>query len=111
MDYLVRIRLDKTHRVAHYVHEVTGVVGALCSQKPKPAVGDQTQSGQWKLVSALPAGVQICQVCQKRKQKLDNPLPTRVERDIELLSRWDPRAAELQRKKMLAYYQQKQASR
>ncbi len=111
MDYLVRVRLDKTHRVAHYVHEVNGVVGALCSQKPKPAAGDQTQSGQWALVSALPTGVQICHICQKRKQKLDNPLPVRVERELELLSLWDTRAAELQRKKMLAYYQQKQASR
>ncbi len=94
-----------------HVHHINGVTGALCSQKPKPAVGEQTQSGQWELVTALPPGVKICLVCQKRQQKLDNPLPPRVERDLERLARWDTRAAAFQREKMLAHYRQLELSR
>ena len=104
MDYLVRIRSGKPHTIAHLVHEIEGVAGALCSQKPKPAVGDRTQGGEWELVSALPKGVRICVVCKKRKEKIDNPIPARVERDLERLALWDPRAAEIQREKMLAHY-------
>ena len=111
MDYLVRYRQGKLHHVAHYVHEIDGVVGALCSRKPKPAVGDQTQSGQWELVSDFPSGTKICLVCKKRKHKLDNPIPARVERELELLARWDLRAEKIQRAKMLAYYRQKQSFR
>ena len=111
MAYLIRFYQGQPHRVAHYVHEVNGVVGALCSRKPKPAVGDQPRSGRWEMVSALPPGVGVCLICQKRKQKLDNPLPARVERELELLARWDVRAADLQREKMLATYRQKQSSR
>lgn len=111
MDYLVRFRQGNLHNVAHYVHQKQGVTGALCSQVPKPAVGDQTQSGQWELISALPPGVKICLVCQKRKQKLANPLPARVERDLEKLARWDVRAAAFQREKLLAHYRQLEESR
>ena len=108
MDYLVRIRLSKPHTIAHYVHDVKGVVGALCSQKPKPAVGDQTHGGEWELVSALPKGVRVCLVCQKRKEKIDNPLPARMEKELEKLALWDPQAAAFQREKMLARYRQQQ---
>ncbi len=73
MDYLVRFQQGNLHRVAHYVHEVHGVVGALCSRKPKPAAGDQPRNGRWELVTALPPGVRICLRCQKRKQKEMNP--------------------------------------
>jgi len=111
MDYLVRIRLSKPHIIAHFVHEIDGVVGALCSQKPKPAAGNRTQSGVWELVSALPSGVRVCLVCQKRKEKIDNPIPARVEKELERLALWDSRAAEIQRAKMLAYYRKKQLSR
>lgn len=107
MDYLVRIRLSKPHIIAHFIHEVDGVAGALCSKKPKPAVGDQTQSGTWELVSALPRDVRVCVVCQKRKEKIDNPIPARVEKELERLALWDPRAAEIQREKMLAHYRKK----
>jgi hypothetical protein len=111
MDYLVCVRQSKPHHIAHYTHQIDNVVGALCSQKPKPAVGDRTQNGEWDLVSALPKGVRVCLVCQKRKQKLDNPLPARMERELELFARWDPKAAEFQRKKMLAHYREQQSSR
>ncbi|MBE2225184.1 MAG: hypothetical protein IAF02_26840 [Anaerolineae bacterium] len=111
MDYLVRIRLSKPHTIAHYVHELDGVVGALCSQQPKPAVGDHTQGGEWELVSALPEGVRICLVCQKRKEKIDNPLPARMEKELERLALWDPRAAARQREKMLAHYRKKEMLR
>lgn len=104
MDYLVRIRLSKPHVIAHFVHEINDVTGALCSKIPKPSVGDQTQGGTWELVSALPPGVRVCLVCQKRKEKLDNPIPARVEKELELLARWDARAADIQREKMLVYY-------
>ena len=110
MDYLVRFQQGNWHRVAHYVHEVHGVVGVLCSRKPKPAVGDQPRNGRWELVTALPPDVRVCLRCQKRKQKLDNPLPARVERELALLARWDARAALVQREKMLAHYRQKQSS-
>ncbi len=111
MSYLVRFRAGKPHFVAHRVHEIDGVVGALCSKVPKPAEGDHPQSGEWRLVDKLPADVRICQHCQKIQHKLDNPLPARVERDLEKLALWDPRAAALQREKMLQYYRQKQAQR
>ena len=109
MDYLIRIRLSQPHIIAHFVHEVNGVMGALCSKKPKPAVGDKTQSGEWELVSALPRGVRVCLVCQKRKEKIDNPIPARVEKELARLALWDPRAAEIQREKMLAHYRKKQS--
>ena len=109
MDYLVRIHQGKSHLVAHYVHEVNGIVGALCSRKPTPAVGEQTQMGQWELVSALPSHTRVCLICRKRKQKIDNPLPARVERDLERLAQWDPRAGKIQREKMLKFYREKAA--
>ncbi len=104
MKYLVRYRLEKPHFIAHLVHETGGVTGALCSYKAKPAVGDRSQSGEWQLVDKIPPEVRLCQRCQKKKDKLDNPLPARVERELEKLALWDPRAAALQREKMLAYY-------
>ena len=104
MDYLVRFGQGKLHTIAHFVHEVGGVSGALCSPQPKPAAGEQSQSGQWDVVTALPPGVKICLVCQRRQQKQDNPLPARVEKELELLARLDPRAAARQREKMLAHY-------
>jgi hypothetical protein len=110
MDYLVRIRFSKPHTIAHYVHEIDGVVGALCSQQPKPAVGDRTQGGEWELVSGLPKSVRVCLVCQKRKEKIDNPLPARMEKELEKLALWDPRAAAFQREKMLTHYRKKQSA-
>jgi hypothetical protein len=110
MDYLVRIRLNKLHTIAHYVHEIDGVTGALCSQQPKPAVGDRTQGGEWELVDALPKGVRVCLVCQQRKEKIDNPLPARMEKELEKLALWDPKAAAFQREKMLAHYRKEQMS-
>ena len=107
MDYLVRIRMSKPHIIAHYVHEVDGVTGALCSQIPKPAVGNSTLNGDWELVTALPTGVRVCLVCQKRREKLANPIPARVEKELEKLALWDTRAAAIQREKMLAYYRKK----
>lgn len=106
MDYLVRFDKGKPHRIAHYVHDVDGITGALCSQVPTPAAGQQTQSGQWELVTAIPATIKLCLICQRRKQKLDNPLPARVEKELELLARLDPRAAAFQREKMLVRYRQ-----
>ena len=111
MSYLVRVYQRKLHAIAHRVHQIDGVTGALCSQTPKPAVGDLTRSGEWELIEALPPDVRICHICQRIKQKLDNPLPERVERDLERLAFWDPRAAALQRQKMLAYYRAKQFKR
>lgn len=108
MSYLVRFYQGQPHRVAHRVHQVNGVEGALCSQTPRPATGDQTRSGEWELVETLPPGVRLCRVCQKIQHKLDNPLPLRVENELERLAFWDPRAAALQRQKMLAYYRDKQ---
>jgi hypothetical protein len=108
MSYLVRFYQRKPHPIAHRVHQIGGVIGALCSKTPKPAVGDQTRSGEWELLETLPPEVRICHICQRIKQKLDNPLPERVERDLEKLALWDPRAAALQRQKMLAYYRAKQ---
>jgi hypothetical protein len=104
MDYLVRFDKGKLHQIAHFVHEVNGISGALCSPQPKPVAGEQTQSGRWELVTAIPPTIKLCLVCQKRKQKLDNPLPARVEKELELLARLDPRAAAFQREKMLAQY-------
>ena len=109
MDYLVRIRMSKPHIIPHYVHEVAGVTGALCSQIPKPAVGNRTLNGEWELVSALPTGVRVCLVCQRRREKLANPIPARVEKELEKLALWDPRAAAIQREKMLVYYRKKQS--
>ena len=111
MDYLVRLRLGKAHTVAHHVHQVNGVTGALCSTSPKPAEGDESLSGRWEVLYALPKGVRICQVCAKMKQRLDNPLPPKVEKELEMLARWDPRAAERQREKMIATYRSKLRSR
>ena len=111
MSYLVRFYQRKPHPIAHRVHQIDGVTGALCSQTPKPAVGDRTRSGEWELLETLPPEVRICHICQRIKQKLDNPLPERVERDLAKLAQWDPRAAVLQRQKMLAYYRAKQLQR
>lgn len=111
MSYLVRFYQQKPHPIAHRVHQIDGVTGALCSQTPKPTAGDRTRSGEWELVETLPPGVRICHICQRIKQKLDNPLPERVERDLEKLAFWDPRAAAIQREKMIAFYRQKQLSR
>ncbi|MBP6469264.1 MAG: hypothetical protein KBE23_11625 [Chloroflexi bacterium] len=107
MSYLIRLQQGKTHDIAHYIHEIDGVSGALCSRKPKPAVGDQTHNGIWLTVDELPPAVQICRTCQRIQHKLDNPLPERVERELEKLARWDPRAADRQREKMMAIYRQK----
>lgn len=104
MDYLVRFDKGKLHQIAHFVHEVDGITGALCSPQPKPVAGEQTQSGRWELVTAIPPTIKLCLVCQKRKQKLDNPLPARVEKELEMLARLDSRAAAFQREKMLAQY-------
>jgi hypothetical protein len=111
MSYLVRVHQRKLHSIAHRTHKIDGVTGALCSQTPKPAVGDRTRSGEWKLIEALPPEVRICHICQRIKQKLDNPLPERVEQELEKLALWDRRAAALQRQKMLTYYREKQLKR
>lgn len=104
MEYLVRSRWRKFHDVAHYVHKVNGVVGALCSSTPSPAVGDINQGGRWELLENLPPNIRLCHLCQKRKQKLENPLPDRMERELQKLALWDQQAAERQRQKMLAIY-------
>ncbi|PID84944.1 MAG: hypothetical protein CSB13_10585 [Chloroflexi bacterium] len=111
MDYLVRTHLHKVHPIAHYVHERNGRVGALCSPKPTPAVGERTQSGEWGLVDALPPHVKVCLVCQKRKAKLEDPLPERVKKELERLAWWDPRAAAIQRQKALAHYRKQLLSK
>lgn len=111
MSYLIRIYQGKAHRIAHHVHQVDGVTGALCSSTPKPAEGDQSNTGQWQLLETLPSNVNICQICQRIKHKLDNPLPPRVERELEMLARWDTKAAAMQREKMLDFYRKKQLSR
>lgn len=111
MTYLIRFQRGKPHTVAHHVHKVKGVTGALCSPAATPADGDETQSGRWELLESLPPKVRVCHICQKLKQKLDNPLPERVQRELEKLALWDKRAAALQRQKMLDYYRQKQKAR
>lgn len=68
MDYLVRFDKGKLHPIAHYVHDVGGTTGVLCSQVPKPEAGQRIQSGQWELVTAIPATIKLCLICQKRKQ-------------------------------------------
>ena len=111
MAYLVRFQRGKPHQVVHLVHKVHGVTGALCSPAAKPADGDETQSGRWELLENLPPDVRICHICQKLKQKLDNPIPERVTRELEKLALWDTRAADLQRQKMLDYYRHRQKVR
>jgi hypothetical protein len=111
MAYLVRFFQGRPHSIGHLVHKIDGVEGALCSQTPKPAVGNRTRSGEWERIEQLPPNTRICQICQRIKQKLDNPLPPRVERDLERLAQWDERAAALQRQKMLTYYREKQRKR
>ena len=106
MSYLIRFYQGKPHLVAHHVHKVNGIEGALCSQVPQPAVGTQSRHGDWVTLETLPPKVRICQICQKVRHKLDNPLPERVERELEMFARWDPKAAALQREKMEAYYRQ-----
>lgn len=108
MSFLIRFYQGKPHAVAHYVHRVNGIEGALCSQVPQPAVGTQSRHGDWVLLETLPPNVRICQICKKIKHKLDNPLPERVEQELEMLARWDPKAAAFQRKKMEAHYRQQQ---
>jgi hypothetical protein len=105
------LRGGKPHQVVHHVHTVNGVTGALCSPAAKPAEGDETLSGYWELLENLPPKVRICLICQKLKQKLDNPIPERVERELEKLALWDARAADLQRQKMLDYYRHRQKVR
>jgi hypothetical protein len=111
MTYLIRFRLGKPHLVAHHLHNVSGVAGAFCSQTLMPGVGHPAKSGTWEIAESLPPQVRVCRVCERLKHKLDNPLPARVERELELLARWDTRAAALQRKKMLTYYRNKQLNR
>lgn len=111
MSYLVRFDQDKPHHVAHLVHTINGVEGALCSHTPQPAAGDQSRNGVWELVETLPPDVRLCHVCQKIQHKLDNPLPLRVEKELAQLAFWDARAAERQRLKMLAFYREKQLRR
>jgi hypothetical protein len=111
MTFLIRIYQGKLHHVAHRMHTVNGVEGALCSQTPKPAVGDRSRSGLWEAVETLPPDVRVCRVCERIKQRLDNPLPARVERELEMMARWDPRAAAFQREKMLAFYREQQLKR
>jgi hypothetical protein len=108
MQYLVRFYQGKPHVIAHLVHRVDGIEGALCSHIPNPAAGEQSRNGRWDLTELLPPDVRICHVCQKLKRKLDNPLPARVEAELEKLALWDVRAADLQRQKMLAHYRQQQ---
>lgn len=102
MSYLIRFHQGKPHHVAHYVHAINGIEGALCSQVPEPAVGTQSQQGDWVSLETLSPKVHICQICQKVKHKLDNPLPERVEQELKMPARWDPKAAALQREKMEA---------
>ncbi len=111
MTYLVRFRLGKPHLVAHHLHQVSGVASALCRQTLMPGLGDPAKSGLWEIAELLPPQVRICRVCERLKHKLDNPLPARVERELELLARWDRRAAALQRKKMLTHYRNEQLKR
>ncbi len=111
MSYLIRFYREQPHRIAHHVHKIDGITGALCSQTPKPAVGQHSRNGIWELLETLPTEVRLCQVCQKIKHKLDNPLPARVERELEMLARWDTRAAAIQRQKMVAFYRQKHMAR
>ena len=108
MEYLVRLRRGNVHPIVHHVHTVNGVTGALCSPTPTPAEGDTTLNGRWELLENLPPQVRLCRICQKLKQKLDNPIPERVEQELQKLAQWDKRAAELQRQKMLAYYRHQQ---
>ncbi|MAT98683.1 MAG: hypothetical protein CL608_16190 [Anaerolineaceae bacterium] len=111
MEYLVRLRRGKVHLIVHHVHTVNGVTGALCSPTPKPSEGDKTLNGRWELLENLPPKVRICRVCQRLKQKLDNPIPERVERELEKLALWDKRAAALQRQKMLVTYRRQLTQR
>ena len=82
MEYLVRLRRGNVHPIVHHVHTVNGVTGALCSPTPTPAEGDTTLNGRWELLENLPPKVRLCWVCQRLKQKLDNPIPERVEREL-----------------------------
>ncbi len=111
MEFLIRLRRGKVHPIVHHVHTVNKVMGVLCSPIPTPAEGDETLNGRWALLENLPPKVRICRICQKLKQKLDNPIPERVERELEKLALWDKRAAELQRQKMLGFYRRKQTRR
>lgn len=107
MAYLVRFHRRKPHEIAHYIYTLKGVEGALCSSTPAPAVGDENKGGRWELLENLPPNVRLCHLCQKRKQKLENPLPERLERELAKLALWDPQAADRQRQKMLLLYQSK----
>jgi hypothetical protein len=104
MSYLIRFDQGQPNPIAHLLHEINGVTGALCSQTPKPAVGDESQKGKWQRLEALPAKVRLCTVCQKIRHKLNNPLPERVEQELALMAKWDEKAAARQREKMLAHY-------
>ena len=107
MSYLIRFDQGKPHAIAHLIHEIDSVFGALCSQTPKPAIGDESRLGDWQRLEALPPQVRLCATCQKIQHKIENPLPERVEQELQLLARWDPQAAALQRERMMAHYRQK----
>lgn len=104
MSYLIRFDQGKPHTIAHFIHEIDGIFGALCSQTPKPAVGDESRLGIWERLEALPPQVSLCAICQKIQHKIENPLPERVEQELQLLARWDPQAAARQREKMMTHY-------
>lgn len=104
MNYLVRYSGDKPNNIAHRVHTVKQTSGALCSTKAKPHAGEWSQKGEWQLVEALPAGVRLCKNCEQAHYRQQNPLPARVERELELLAKWDTRAAAIQRQRMLEKY-------
>ncbi|MEM7332943.1 MAG: hypothetical protein AAF490_12720 [Chloroflexota bacterium] len=104
MPFLVRFAGDVPHKIAHHTHKVKKKVGALCSSIPRPAEGEFSQKGGWQLVDKLPEGVGLCKNCLRAQIRKKNPLPARVERDLALLAKWDPKAAERQREKMLEKY-------
>lgn len=108
MSYLVRAHPRKQHPIAHRANKIDGTTGALCSQQGKPSAGDWSKQGEWQLVDALPPGVRLCHRCQRIQQKIDDPLPKRVKQELEMLARWDARAASIQRAKMIARYRPKQ---
>ncbi len=104
MPFLVRFAGDVPHKIAHHTHKVNDKKGALCSSVPKPAEGEFSQKGGWQIVKKLPDGVNLCKNCVRAQAKKENPLPARVERELALLGKWDPKAAERQRQKMLEKY-------
>lgn len=104
MPFLVRFAGDTPHNVAHHTHEINNKIGALCSSSPYPAVGEQSQKGEWRFVDDLPQEVVLCKNCYRAKAKKENPLPARVQRELELLAKWDPKAAARQKERMMVKY-------